>query len=105
MLNCIVRGTLQALQFYGLDHENKWAQLGYEATFFALFFFLAWCAGDLLFLQCVKILSFWKGHPAESLCCPAVALCIHIEAYSVFPHKHSWCACRLALAYKKVQNR
>ena len=38
-------GTLQALQFYGLASENKWAQLGYESTFFALFFFLAWCAG------------------------------------------------------------
>ena len=37
--------TLQALQFYGLASENKWAQLGYESTFFALFFFLAWCAG------------------------------------------------------------
>lgn len=66
-----MRGTLQALQFYGLDHENKWAQLGYEATFFALFFFLAWCAGDLLSLRCVKILSLWRGHSAESLCCPA----------------------------------
>ena len=40
-----VAGTLQALQFYGLASENKWAQLGYESTFFALFFFLAWCAG------------------------------------------------------------
>ena len=38
-------GRLQALQFYGLASENKWAQLGYESTFFALFFFLAWCAG------------------------------------------------------------
>jgi hypothetical protein len=34
----------QALQFYGLDQENKWSQLGYEATFFVLFFVLAWCA-------------------------------------------------------------
>ena len=40
-----VAGMLQALQFYGLASENKWAQLGYESTFFALFFFLAWCAG------------------------------------------------------------
>ena len=53
-----VAGTLQALQFYGLASENKWAQLGYESTFFALFFFLAWCAG-CCFLCCAhKVCSF-----------------------------------------------
>ncbi|KAK9823062.1 hypothetical protein WJX81_005585 [Elliptochloris bilobata] len=40
----VVLDQQTALQFYGLSEENKWAQLGYEATFFALFFFLAWLA-------------------------------------------------------------
>ena len=30
------------LEFYGLDGKNKWAQLGYEALFFAAFTILAW---------------------------------------------------------------
>ena len=61
-----VAGALQALQFYGLASENKWAQLGYESTFFALFFFLAWCAG------CCSV-----HEPASPLCClwpPGVAI-------------------------------
>ena len=64
--------ALQALQFYGLDHENKWAQLGYEATFFALFFFLAWCAGYPLSLQYQKWMtrSPSTSHAPESFSCP-----------------------------------
>lgn len=67
VLNCIVRGTFQALQFYGLDHENKWAQLGYEATFFALFFFLAWCAGNLLASMCENLATMKRPPYRESL--------------------------------------
>ena len=63
-----VAGTLQALQFYGLASENKWAQLGYESTFFALFFFLAWCAGCC----CVSTRHFfglvWTGWNHVSKC-------------------------------------
>ncbi|CAK0783380.1 hypothetical protein CVIRNUC_006579 [Coccomyxa viridis] len=32
------------LEFYGLEKQNKWAQLGYESLFFAGFTFLAWAA-------------------------------------------------------------
>ena len=33
---------MQVLEFYGLEKQNKWAQLGYESLFFAGFTFLAW---------------------------------------------------------------
>ena len=36
---------VQVLEFYGLEKQNKWAQLGYESLFFAGFTFLAWAVG------------------------------------------------------------
>ena len=41
---------VQVLEFYGLEKQNKWAQLGYESLFFAGFTFLAWAVGVLPFL-------------------------------------------------------
>ena len=38
---------VQVLEFYGLEKQNKWAQLGYESLFFAGFTFLAWAVGVL----------------------------------------------------------
>lgn len=40
-------GVLQVLEFYGLDGKNKWAQLGYEALFFAAFTLIAWAVRGL----------------------------------------------------------
>lgn len=34
--------ALQVLEFYGLEKQNKWAQLGYESLFFVGFTILAW---------------------------------------------------------------
>ena len=39
--------TMQVLEFYGLEKQNKWAQLGYESLFFAGFTFLAWAVSAL----------------------------------------------------------
>lgn len=40
--------SVQVLEFYGLEKQNKWAQLGYESLFFAGFTFLAWAVGVLI---------------------------------------------------------
>ncbi len=40
---------VQVLEFYGLEKQNKWAQLGYESLFFAGFTFLAWAVRALTF--------------------------------------------------------
>ena len=39
-------GNMQVLEFYGLEKQNKWAQLGYESLFFAGFTFLAWAVSQ-----------------------------------------------------------
>lgn len=37
----------QVLEFYGLEKQNKWAQLGYESLFFVGFTILAWAVSYL----------------------------------------------------------
>lgn len=44
---------LKVLEFYGLEKQNKWAQLGYESLFFAGFTFLAWAVSNLTSLVLV----------------------------------------------------
>jgi len=39
---------LQVLQYYDLEHVNKWAWLGWEALFFAAFVAAAWAALSLV---------------------------------------------------------
>ena len=44
--------SAQVLEFYGLEKQNKWAQLGYESLFFIGFTILAWAVSDLHRLVC-----------------------------------------------------
>ena len=40
----IIFGSATVLEYYSLDGINKWAWLGYELIFFAVFVFLTWVA-------------------------------------------------------------
>lgn len=43
------------LEFYGLEKQNKWAQLGYESLFFIGFTILAWAVRPLHHLLSIAI--------------------------------------------------
>ncbi|KAK9808007.1 hypothetical protein WJX73_002773 [Symbiochloris irregularis] len=42
--NIIVILDYRILNFYSVEGDNKWVQLGYEAIFFVVFFLFAWAA-------------------------------------------------------------
>jgi len=60
--------NVQVLEFYGLEKQNKWAQLGYESLFFAGFTFLAWAVSALTSIAFLHFTFLLHAQDFSDLC-------------------------------------